>query len=129
MEDTFHGLLPALVRADPTSSAPGLALQQPMNDRNEEETDRYVPLASCQYFVLSMPTTTVTATPLQSYIMQRTIAADGREDSAMRLHCERLIDPSSSSSMLARAFEIPFFSEIHNKFVDYCLFKNEEGHV
>lgn len=131
MADTFHGLLPALVHPAASASAPA----QPMNDRNEEETGRYVPLTSCQYFVLSMPTTTtVTPSPLQAHVIQRMVAgtnaiAGGGGESVTRLHCERLIDPSRSPSMLARAFEIPFFSQLHNQFVDYCLFKNKDDNV
>jgi hypothetical protein len=101
-----------------------------MNDRNEEEPARYQPPASCHYFVLSLPAPPPSSfgeegeeeeelTPLQTHVL-----AAARSGTARRLHCEALIDARRSPSVLARAFEVPLLSKRHNKFVEYCLFKN-----
>mmetsp|Transcript_16061 Transcript_16061/g.26944 ORF Transcript_16061/g.26944 Transcript_16061/m.26944 type:complete len:446 (+) Transcript_16061:744-2081(+) len=114
VQDGFGGLLPQPYVE--TSAAP----PQPMNDRNEEEPLRYVPLGSCDYFVLSVPAAEDeacdgTGSPILAHV---------RTPRASRLHCEPLIDAKRSTSALSRAFAIPHYSAGHNHFIDYCVFKN-----
>jgi hypothetical protein len=126
VEDGFGGLLPQpFVQTWATPP-------QPMNDRNEEEQLRYVPFATCDFFVMSNPlerqqTEVIDGAVSQEAVMTGHISpllAFTRSSSVSSVHCESLIDAQRSQSALARAFSIPFFSPPRNYFVDYCLYKN-----
>ena len=124
--DNFHGQLPQPYMSS-TSGAP----PQAMNDRNEEESSRYVPLSSCDYVVLTvMPHQGSSENYLKHYDdkqlghmspMQRHILDP--KNGFEQVQCEKLVNTELSSSSLARAFEVPFYSALHNHFNDYCLVK------
>lgn len=102
-----------------------------MNDQNEEEMARYTNPDSCDFFVLSVSQQKEQArlTPLQDYVLRASTSngsGSGSGDSGVtRRHCEPLIDPQRSLSVIARAFSVPYFlSSATNSYSDYCLFQN-----
>ena len=130
VSDNFHGLLPQPFSPFDLGGTAAIP-PQPMNDKNAEEPMRYLPLESCDFFVLSMPSrdvsseTAIPLSPLQQHV--KSFSCKEKEKNCGMISpvtCKRLIDPSRSSSALARAFHIPYYSLKVNNFLEYCLYKN-----
>lgn len=120
VEDNFHGLLPQPY--DRTVGTAGVPLQ-PVNDLNAEERSRYVELSTCDYVVMTTPSSaqdTATYTPLQEKI----VGTSG-DAGFSKVHCEDIIDAARSPSALFRAYYVPFAPREKNVFMQYCLYSRK----
>jgi hypothetical protein len=135
VEDNFHGLLPQHFLAPYGSS---IASVLPINDQNQEEKSRYVPLDSCDYLVMTTPTCLLDIVPSAKEGQQRRevdescmtalsplqmkLVQGGEEREFLALVCQEVIDPGRSVSSLGRAYAIPYLSAQSNRFMHYCLY-------
>jgi alpha-1,2-mannosyltransferase len=116
LNDNFHGLLPQPFAPDNGTFADPI---QPFNDRNEEEPSRYVRLADCDYVVL-LHSERVEDEPRA---LHAAIDDASGDTSFIQVAATRVIDPVLSISSFGRAFYIPFFSSMKNKFQQYRLYE------
>ena len=113
VKDNFRGQLPQPFAVESGSSA---APAQPFNDRNAEEESRYVPYEECDYIVV-LKTGDASSGEVQRRPIEQFLDA---QHSGYRLLARApVIDVSSSTRALPRAFYIPSLSDRANKFVDY----------
>lgn len=135
VRDGFYGQLPQPFDGSKgilsgSSQTPG----QPVNDLNKEEMSRYTAVDECDFSIA-----TVSSNPQEdssSMLRKMTIfrAPGDRNrlideeldllyfDPASR---EKVIDAASSKSAFLRAFSIPYFSYVNNRFKDYTLLAKE----
>lgn len=126
VRDSFHGQLPQLFREDGSGSwAPPL---QPFNKLNREELSRYTDLDSCDFVVALIDPDgdqTSHGPMVASMTLAGTQGAAATGGGFAFVADEPVLDPSRSSSALARAFFIPGLSKDRNKFNRYTAFANE----
>jgi hypothetical protein len=140
--DTFHGELPQHFAAERGTSAEPA---QPFNDQNLEEISRYVPLEACDFIVTLMKPTESSDHGFLGHALVRQEKSTGpihtpelpmnfpAYETRKRLKPKRfkrvlskpIIDPSRSMSAIARAYAIPGFSTVENKFNEYTLYVGE----
>eukprot|EP01133_Synstelium_polycarpum_P007549 gene7549-8828_t len=109
IQSSFSGHLPKLFSAPyPTGTR---AIPSNMNDRNQQEMDRYVDIDSCTYLVDF-------ETPSQAE-ERYTLRENFRS-----IYSHPFLDAGASSS-LARAFYIPSYSFAHSTFHPYHLLENK----
>lgn len=113
VSDNFHGLLPQHYS---TTNGTSCEPTQPFNDRNEEQTERYLEIKSCDYVVNLSPrseTTIQDMTPLQ-----RALLFDNSPFQV--LATSNIIDPQNSPTW-SRVVYIPYVSNRNNMYLRYVL--------
>ncbi|VDM83463.1 unnamed protein product [Strongylus vulgaris] len=112
LKSEFSGLLPKYY---PQGRLPFITRRIPteMNDLNQEEMSRYVPLDSCDYIVdLETPDQTTSLEPNYGLMT----------DTFARLQSHPFL-VSSKSHWFYRAFFVPYLSAKHTSFANYTLYQ------
>jgi hypothetical protein len=108
IEEDFHGLLPQYFSGDSGASYNDVSLLTLFNDRNEEVKSRYVKLDECDFLISSSSSSSLHSNLLHSRFK--------------KLTSTQVLDSEKSSSSLARAYYIPWYSEKKNVFKEYSLY-------
>ncbi|VDK59397.1 unnamed protein product [Cylicostephanus goldi] len=141
LKSEFSGLLPKYF---PQGRLPFITRRIPteMNDMNQEEMSRYVPLETCDYIVdLEIPDQTTSLEPNFGLMVSfcNALVSDGffyhetwqmliddawliQVDSYVRLHSHPFL-VASKSHWLYRAFFVPYLSAKHTSFANYTLYQ------
>ncbi len=126
IKSEFNGILPKVWdQGKPGQGLWGRAtgvVPTGMNDRNKEETDRYVDVSTCHYLVdLDFPLRHP-ATVVESKLEPRFAVQSDQWD---RVRCQEFLD-AQESSRLTRTIKLPIPGwQKGNSFGDYCLLRNK----
>lgn len=109
LKSSFGGILPKAFEQHENGTS---IIPSAMNDKNQEEPSRYVPLSACDYVVdLKLPT-----------------HEEPWEDTTTWevVHTEAFLDAERSRSPY-RSFYIPFVTEKHVRFAKYSIYKRKKA--
>lgn len=122
LSDGFGGVLPQ--HFAPLNGTFASPLQE-FNDQNKEVTERYVPLAQCDYVILLIDDNK----PVQDSLLRAQLREehDINHTKFRRVTSERVISAAYSPSALLRAYFIPGKSPKSVKFQEYTLFERVDN--
>jgi len=124
-EDDFHGLLPqyyASVNGTSRADTPASAF----NDLNQEDKGKYTHLLACDFVLTSDPAAAVVkrlqSAAAQGHSTPRDLRRKVTSSSVKPVIQTAVIDVDASQSTIARAFYLPGYSDIKNRYKNYTLF-------
>lgn len=106
ISDGFHGQLPQHYNS---INGTFIIPTQPFNTENKEEISRYIPLNSCNYLIK----------------LEDDNHINKEYNEFEEIRSTKVLYSEKSTSSLARAYYIPYYSHIHNKFKRYRFLKRK----